>query len=89
VNDPPYELLSVYVGDVFVAVTCHTPKPVNSTESLQGYIESCMADITDSRPVAQIIIVGDVIQPQELAVIERTGLVQTVQQPKHGATILN
>jgi hypothetical protein len=46
-------------------------------------------DITDSYPVAQIIIASDVNQLQKLVVTHRTGLVQVFQQPTRGAKILD
>ena len=88
-DDATYELLWVRVGDTFIGALYHPPRPQYNTAVLLDYIEACMRELCRDYPMATIVLAGDFHQLTDSAVIEQTGLVQLVQQPTRGASILD
>ena len=88
-DDPKYELLWARVGDTFVGVLYHPPRPQYSPDSLLDYIEGCIDDIVRSHPAASIVLAGDFNQLSDDQLVERTGLTQIVKQPTRGSNILD
>jgi hypothetical protein len=82
------ELLWVRIDNLFIGAIYHPPRPTYQTELLLTYIEAYVDEINSNYPTAQIVIAGDVNQPPEQDVVQRTGFVQIVQQPTRGANIL-
>ena len=88
-DDTAYELLWARVGDVIVGALYHPPKPQYATDSLLDYIESCVDELLHDYPGLPIVLAGDFNQLPDIAVAERTGFTQLVQQPTRGANILD
>jgi len=88
-DDPTYELMWVRVRDNVVGALYHPPKPSYDTSKLLDYLEASVHEITQQLPSAFIILAGDFNQITDSAVLERTGLIQIVQQPTRGASTLD
>jgi hypothetical protein len=88
-DDRTYELHWIRIGDVFVAALYHPPKPLYSAQALLSYIEACLDEIGRDFPAAHIVLAGDMNQLPDLDLVERTGLIQIVQQPTRGANVLD
>ena len=84
-----FELLWIRVGNLFIAVLYHPPKPLYSAEDLLNYIEDCVEEVSREFPSAHIVIAGDMNQLPNDDLVECTSLTQIVQQPTRGANILD
>jgi len=88
-DDTVFELLWARVGDAIVGALYHPPKPQYAIDSLLDYIESCVDELLHDYPGLPIVLAGDFNQLPDIAVAERTGFIQLVQQPTRGANILD
>ena len=89
-DNSAFELLWVRVGArLFVATLYHPPRPVYAAADLLSHIESCVAEVTQDYPLADIIVAGDLNQLCDDDIVERTGLTQLVHQPTRGANLLD
>ena len=88
-DDPQFELLWARIGDTFVGVLYHPPRPQYTIDLLMDYIEACIDDIIHTHPAAAIVLAGDFNQLSDEQLVERTGLTQIVKQPTRGANILD
>ena len=80
-----FEIMWIRIGDVFIAVVYHPPKPIYRTESFIDHIELCLEELHQKFPTASIVIAGDVtltsLPLPDQKLIARTGLTQIVRQP--------
>lgn len=88
-DDPQYELLWVRVAGTYIGALYHPPRPQYRTESLLDYIEACVDELCHIDPAAKIVMAGDFNQLSDGQVMERTGLVQIVQQSTRGQNVLD
>ena len=84
-----YEILWVKVGNVFVGVLYHPPKPCYTSDSFLDYLESTVNEIVRDFPTADIVLAGDFNQLPDDRVVQRTGLSQIVHQPTRGTKLLD
>ena len=77
------------VRDNVIGALYHPPKPSYDNSKLLDYLEASVLEITQQLPSAFIILAGDFNQITDSAVLERTGLIQIVQQPTRGASTLD
>ena len=80
-RQPPYELLWVHIGSVFVCAVYHPPRALYTDESLVNYFDACVTELLRDHPSSLVVLAGDVI--------ERTGFIQLVNQPTRGANVLD
>jgi len=88
-DNPTYELLWAHIGDMFIGVLYHPPRPLYTPDSLLDYIKACIDEITHNHPTAFLVLAGDFNQRSHDELVERTVLTQIVKQPTRGANILD
>ena len=72
-----------------MGVVYHPPKPSYDVVSFLEYLEAEVDEIMRTFPTSEIVMVGDFNQLSDTDLIQRTGLMQIVDQPTRGANRLD
>ena len=72
-----------------MGVVYHPPKPSYDVVSFLEYLEAEVDEIMRTFPTSEIVMVGDFDQLSDTDLIQRTGLMQIVDQPTRGANRLD
>jgi hypothetical protein len=74
---------------LLIAALYHPPKPLYKIDTLYDYVEANCLEINDQFIQPYIIIAGDMNQLSDQELVERTGLIQIVDQPTRGLNKLD
>jgi hypothetical protein len=89
-DNPHFEILWLQIGkSLLIAALYHPPKPLYKIDTLYDYVEANCLEINDQFIQPYIIIAGDMNQLSDQELVERTGLIQIVDQPTRGLNKLD
>ena len=84
-----FEVLWITIGNLFVGVVYHPPKPCYDVQSFLDYLEATIDEIMCKSPSSKVVMAGDFNQLSDTELTQRTGLMQLVDPSTRGNNTLD